>query len=83
LRELPIVYFEEYPYCIFDNSVLAVVSGNKPETNYYVGQGDMIPQFEFDKMLKVIRYCGKKLHEINQDIKKIKEEWHGEEEFKI
>jgi exonuclease VII small subunit len=45
--------------------------------------GDIIEQEEFEKMMKVVKYCGEKLHNINQEIKEIKKTWQGDEVFKI
>ncbi len=39
----------------------------------------IIPETEFQKKLTVIRAAGNRLHEINKKVKKLKEEWKGEE----
>jgi len=82
-EELPLKYFECFPYCAMCCSGLSVVSSNNVKDNYYITVGDIIEQEEFEKMMKVVKYCGEKLHNINQEIKEIKKTWQGDEVFKI
>jgi hypothetical protein len=81
---LPFEYFKQFPYCFdADGEFMVVVASNRDEDVYELRVGDIIPQDEFEKMFKVIKYCGRKLHEINEKIREIRKEWNGEQEFKI
>lgn len=78
---LPHSYFAEFPYCFEDDGKLVVIVGNTNSYQYEIG--DYVDKDEFEKNLKVIQYCGEKLHNINQGIKQMRLEWQGIEEFKI
>jgi len=83
--DLPFEYFDQYPFCFkadVDGAVV-IFAGNKDEDAWEINVGDLLDIECFDKILKIIRHCGHKLHDINLKIKEIKKEWHGEEEFKI
>lgn len=90
--ELPIKYFNEFPYCFEECDQLVIVTNDKglpkcdcEEFNglYHFGVDDYIDKDTFEKALEIIKVCGHKLHTINQEIKEMKKEWFGEEEFKI
>jgi len=83
-ERLPVKYFEQFPYCFnADDNFLAVVSSNNDDDCYEVRVGDLIPQEDFERMLKIVRHCGEKLHKINMEIKEIKKGWNGQESFEI
>ena len=81
--QLPCKYFEEFPYCSQVDNILVVVTGNKPEDSYVFKVGDLVPEKDFQKALKIIKHCGEKLHVINEEIKQIKKDWKGIEDFEI
>jgi len=91
--ELPHVYFEKYPYCCETEGMLMVATNDKEYVEKSASKasidccvykvGDLIPQDEFDKLLKILHVCGEKLHDINISIKEMRSEWQGVEEFNI
>jgi hypothetical protein len=86
-EELPIVYFEQYPYCIYSEDMLEIVTNDKHPVFEGGGctlrVGEVVPEYYFDKILEVVRVCGNKLHNINELIRLNTQEWKGEEEFTI
>ncbi len=81
--DLPYEYFDKFPYCVVVDGELGVVVSNNNDDNIKIVVGDIIPEDVFQDMIKTIKHCGEKLHNINQRIKTLKAEWKGEEEFKI
>jgi hypothetical protein len=81
--ELPHKYFDKYPYCYMEDNLVFVNISNKEDDNYAFKLGDFVDEATFDKLIKVLRVCGEKLHNLNQEIKQLKVEWKGEEEVKI
>jgi hypothetical protein len=82
---LPFEYFDEYPYCIEYKGDLVIITNDKSFKNggCAISVGDIILTDDFDKIMSVLRYCGKKLHDINEHVKQAEAEWKGEEEFVI
>jgi hypothetical protein len=92
---LPHRYFENFPFCFVGcDDEFVVVTNDKSiagksdslyseDDNYIIEVGGLVPKEEFEKLVKIVRVCGEKLHTINQEIKEMKKEWQGEEEFKI
>jgi hypothetical protein len=87
LLDLPAQYLKNYPFCYENDRRLWIITNDKElQSNVDVMVleiGDLIFQYEFDKLMKVIRVCGAKLHNINLEIKEMKKEWSGEQEFNI
>jgi hypothetical protein len=91
---LPHKYFEEYPYCFEIDGQFVIVTNDKEfvsespnyngkENSFIFEVGDYIQQENFEKLLKILRVCGEKLHNINQEIKVMRLEWKGKKDFEI
>ena len=80
-EELPFKYFDELPVCFKIKGKLEIHYSDV--TSIRLGVGGLISDKEYRHVVRVLRFCGKKLHLINEDIKKIKAEWTGEEEIII
>jgi hypothetical protein len=82
--DIPEQYLAEFPFCYMTGDELILVTNDKTfEQETIIGVGHIFSPEQFDKFIKIIQVCGDKLHNINKMIKTIKQEWHGEEEFKI
>ncbi len=91
--ELPHSYFKEFPYCFeFDDTLVVVTNDKEFIENSFVKTkenscayevGDYVPQDEFEKLMKILKVCGEKLHKINQEIKELRKTWNGTEDFEV
>jgi hypothetical protein len=64
---LPYVYKMGYPYCVGDYSDIEIHEG--PGFNHEIKVGHDYKKKEFEKMLKLLKECAKRLHKINLELK--------------
>lgn len=81
IDSLPVKYFDELPYCFVSENIFNVFYSDGGVCSFK--KKDIIPEKEFNRAIRSIRFSGKKLHLINEEIKKLKKEWNGKEDFKI
>jgi hypothetical protein len=81
IDDLPIKYFDEYPVCFKDKEAFVVIYGDGNYLEFKVGA--LVPERDFHRAIRSVRFAGKKLHMLNEDIKKLRTEWQGTEDFKI
>jgi hypothetical protein len=82
IDELPFKYFDENPFCFkSEQGALTVIYSDTTCCDLY--KGDIVSEKDFHRAIRTIIFCGHKLHLIDEEIKTLKKEWQGEEEFKI
>ena len=80
-KELPFKYLDDAPICVKENDKLKVAYSDGDWIEFKVG--DLIPEKDFHRAIRTVKFCGHKLHLINQEIKEIKQNWSGVEDFVI
>jgi len=81
VEELPIKYFETMPVFFKDKDRFVVAYTNGECLEFKVG--DLVGAREFARATRTIRFCGHRLHLINDDIKELKKLWVGQETFDV
>lgn len=83
--ELPSEYKEDGTrFWRSGNRCITVVSTDvSTDVNNEIYIGNWYPELKINDALEYYRQAGQRLHEINLKIKKLKEEWQGEETFVI
>lgn len=91
IRKMPFRYVNGLPRCSVETvvdektgkEISGIVAQGKDKEEFIMAEGELVPEFYFQKVLPVIQEAGHRFYVINQKIKQVKAEWNGEEEFKI
>ena len=86
LNKLPYRYVNGSPHCGViqseDKKINSLYIEAKDDM-YSIIEGEIYPEFYFQKIFPIIEQCGHRLHVISEKVKALKETWHGQENFEI
>ncbi|MFA5299083.1 MAG: hypothetical protein WC389_12825 [Lutibacter sp.] len=80
-KDLPFKYFDDLPVCFKRKGALVVIFYDESSVELHVG--DLISQNSYHQIERNMRFCGHKLHLINELIVPIRKEWFGNEKLVI
>jgi len=86
-EELPSKYTESSPYCFVQNNgslfVEALDIAKQLNFRATVKPGQILERDNFYNMIKLLKLCGNKLHEINKENRAKYKDWKGFVSYKI
>lgn len=80
--QLPVKYFIKKPYC-YENENAFVMEIDGTDGDVIFKKDELIYEKDYKRLIRNMKFCGGKLHDINEEIKQLKKDWTGVEEFKI